>query len=140
MSIHGQRQPESTSRPSGLHTNLDPSEAEADLRARLAVIDLHAPEGAAPPLVSPTGQPTSDSERQSKIHSARVATGAQRVRNGRVTTSISARSFGWSWLRAGKYRNRPGLVGRCEASTASRRPAASSRAATRSALYARPSP
>jgi phage-related protein len=48
-------------------TNLDPSEAEADLRARLAVIDLHAPAGAAPPLASPSGQPTSDGERQSKI-------------------------------------------------------------------------
>jgi uncharacterized protein DUF4157 len=48
-------------------TQLDPSEAEADLRARLAVIDLHAPPGAAPPLAAPSGQPTSDGDRQARL-------------------------------------------------------------------------
>jgi hypothetical protein len=48
-------------------TNLDPSEAEADLRAKLAVIDLHAPAGQPPPLASPSGQPTSDGDRQAKL-------------------------------------------------------------------------
>jgi Domain of unknown function (DUF4157) len=48
-------------------TTLDPSEAEADLRARFAVIQLHAPEGAAPALASPSGQPSSDGERAARI-------------------------------------------------------------------------
>jgi hypothetical protein len=46
---------------------LDPSEAEADLRAKLAVIQLHAPETAAPPLAAPSGQPTTPGARQAKI-------------------------------------------------------------------------
>jgi uncharacterized protein DUF4157 len=50
-------------------STLDPSEAEADLRARLAVIQLHAPEGAAPALAAPTGQPTSAGDRAAKLAS-----------------------------------------------------------------------
>ena len=48
---------------------LDPSEAEADLAAKLAVIQLHPPggPGAAPPLAQPSGQPTSDADRQARI-------------------------------------------------------------------------
>ncbi|HSK05714.1 MAG TPA: DUF4157 domain-containing protein, partial [Kofleriaceae bacterium] len=46
---------------------LDPAEAEADLRARLAVIQLHAPAGAAPELAAPSGQPTSEGERAAKL-------------------------------------------------------------------------
>ncbi|MEO7731402.1 MAG: DUF4157 domain-containing protein [Kofleriaceae bacterium] len=52
-------------------TNLDPSEAEADLRARLAVVELHAPQGAAPALAAPTGQPTSDGARAAKLAAQR---------------------------------------------------------------------
>jgi hypothetical protein len=48
-------------------TNLDPAEAEADLRGKLAVVELHAPDGAAPPLAAPSGQPTSDGDRQAKL-------------------------------------------------------------------------
>jgi hypothetical protein len=48
------------------HT-LDPAEAEAELRAKLAVIQLHAPAAAAPELAAPSGQPTSDSERAAKL-------------------------------------------------------------------------
>jgi len=46
---------------------LDPAEAEADLRAKLAVVQLHAPESAAPALAAPSGQPTSDGDRQAKL-------------------------------------------------------------------------
>jgi hypothetical protein len=46
---------------------LDPAEAEADLRAKLAVIQLHPPAGAAPPLAVPSGQPTSDGDRAAKL-------------------------------------------------------------------------
>jgi len=46
---------------------LDPAEAEADLRARLAVLQLHAPEGAAPELAAPSGQPASDGDRAAML-------------------------------------------------------------------------
>ena len=46
---------------------LDPSEAEADLAAKLAVIQLHPPEGAAPALAAPSGQPTSEGERAARL-------------------------------------------------------------------------
>jgi hypothetical protein len=48
-------------------TTLDPAEAEAELRAKLAVLQLHAPAGAAPELAAPSGQPTSDSERAARL-------------------------------------------------------------------------
>ena len=47
--------------------NLDPSEAEADLRAKLAVIELHPATTPAPPLAAPSGQPTSDGDRRAKM-------------------------------------------------------------------------
>jgi len=50
---------------------LDPSEAEADLRAKLAVIQLHPPTAAAPPLAAPSGQPTSDGDRAARIAAQR---------------------------------------------------------------------
>ncbi|MCA9701218.1 MAG: DUF4157 domain-containing protein, partial [Myxococcales bacterium] len=46
---------------------LDPAEAEADLRAKLAVVELHAPAAAEPTLAQPSGQPTSDGDRAAKI-------------------------------------------------------------------------
>ncbi len=46
---------------------LDASEAEADLRAKVAVVQLHYPDAGAPPLAAPSGQPTSDGERAAKI-------------------------------------------------------------------------
>jgi hypothetical protein len=53
---------------------LDPAEAEAELRAKLAVIELHAPAAPAPQPAAPApqpaapkGQPTSDGERQARI-------------------------------------------------------------------------
>lgn len=54
--------------------NLDPSEAEADLRAKLAVIQLHPSDAAPPPLAAPSGQPTSDGDR-----AARIAAQQQRI-------------------------------------------------------------
>jgi hypothetical protein len=66
-------------------TNLDPSEAEADLRARLAVIDLHAPAGQPPPLASPSGQPT-ESFQPSADKAQRKADG-QKVLDNLPTTS-----------------------------------------------------
>ncbi|HEX7841595.1 MAG TPA: DUF4157 domain-containing protein, partial [Kofleriaceae bacterium] len=50
---------------------LDPAEAEADLRAKLAVIQLHPPQGATPPLAAPSGQPTLDGDRQAKLAAQR---------------------------------------------------------------------
>jgi len=47
--------------------SLDPSEAEADLRAKLAVIQLHPPAGAPPPPATPSAQPTSKDERAAKL-------------------------------------------------------------------------
>jgi hypothetical protein len=46
---------------------LDPSEAEADLRAKLAVIQLHPSDALPPPLAAPSGQPTSEGDRAAKI-------------------------------------------------------------------------
>jgi hypothetical protein len=46
---------------------LDPAEAEAELRAKIAVIQLHPPAAAPPPLAAPSGQPSSDGERQAKL-------------------------------------------------------------------------
>ena len=46
---------------------LDPAEAEAELRAKLAVIELHPPEATAPELAAPSGQPTSEGERAAKL-------------------------------------------------------------------------
>ena len=46
---------------------LDPAEAEADLRAKLAVIQLHPSAAAVPALAAPSGQPTSEGERAAKI-------------------------------------------------------------------------
>ena len=48
-------------------TNLAPGEAEAELRAKLAVIELHAPPATAPAVAAPAGQPTSDGERQQRL-------------------------------------------------------------------------
>jgi hypothetical protein len=41
---------------------LDASEAEAELKAKVAVVQLHYPDGAPPALASPAGQPTSEGE------------------------------------------------------------------------------
>jgi Domain of unknown function (DUF4157) len=48
-------------------TQLDPAEAEAELRAKLAVIDLHAPAAAARPPAAPAGQPASAGERTARL-------------------------------------------------------------------------
>jgi hypothetical protein len=48
-------------------TNLDPSEAQADLQAKLAVIQLHAPDAAPPALAAPSGQPTTPGARAAKL-------------------------------------------------------------------------
>jgi hypothetical protein len=46
---------------------LDPAEAEAEMRAKLAVIELHPATSAPPALAAPTGQPTTDGARQAQI-------------------------------------------------------------------------
>lgn len=50
---------------------LDPAEAEADLRARLAVLELHAPTAAPPAVAHASGQPTTDGERAAKLAAQR---------------------------------------------------------------------
>jgi Domain of unknown function (DUF4157) len=50
---------------------LDPAEAEAELRAKLAVIALHPPKATAPQLAAPSGQPTSPGDRQAKLSAQR---------------------------------------------------------------------
>lgn len=46
---------------------LDPAEAEADLRARLAVLQLHPPETVLPTLAQPAAQPTSEADRAAML-------------------------------------------------------------------------
>src|SRR5262249_10399322 len=46
---------------------LDPAEAEADLRARLAVLELHPPERVVPALAQPTAQPASEADRAAML-------------------------------------------------------------------------
>jgi len=51
--------------------SLDPAEAEADLRAKHAVIQLHPLAGAPPPLAQPSGQPASKDDRAAKLAAQR---------------------------------------------------------------------
>ena len=53
---------------------LDAAEAEADLRARLAVVQLHPTDAALPALAAPSGAPASDADR-----TARIAAQQQRI-------------------------------------------------------------